>query len=155
MNIVAWLLALDRLGGFHFNCRNYADDDLIVGSSQPYQLFCIFHELINGGQAGRAADAAYMLDQSHVIEQKIEAILLSVMNVQIAYAKALCVNRRELAAAQAKGDALGAHRILQAGFETDVNPLLVAIREEEGRPADPFKAFRESGIAAKLAAERG
>lgn len=153
--IVSWLLALDKLGGFHFNCRNYADDDLIVGSSQPFQLFAIFHELINGGTAGRAADVAYMLDQSHSIENKIEAILLSVQNVQIAYAKALCVNRQALAQAQQAGDALGAHRLLMAGFETDVRPLLAAIREEEGRPADPFQAFRESGIAAKLASERG
>jgi len=152
--IVAWLLALEKLGGFHFNCRNYADDDLIVGSSQPYQLFAIFHELINGGAAGRAADVAYMLDQSHYLENKIEAILQSVQNVQIAYAKALCVNRQALAAAQQAGDVLGAHRQLQEAFETDVRPLLAAIREEEGRPADPFAAFRASGIAEKLAAAR-
>jgi len=153
--IVAWLLALDKLGGFHFNCRNYADDDLIVGSSQPFQLFAIFHELINGGRAGRAADVAYMLDQSHSIENKIEAVLQSVQNVQVAYAKALCVNRQALAQAQQAGDALGAHRILMAGYETDVRPLLASIREEDGLPVDPFQAFRESGIAGKLAADRG
>jgi len=153
--IVAWLLSLEKLGGFHFNCRNYADDDLIVGSSQPFQLFAIFHELINGGKAGRAADVAYMLDQSHSIENKIEAVLQSVQNVQVAYAKALCVNRQALAAAQQSGDVLGAHRMLMAGFETDLRPLLAALREEDGLPADPFQAFRESGIAEKLAAERG
>jgi len=153
--IVAWLLGLEKLGGFHFNCRNYADDDLIVGSSQPFQLFAIFHELINGGTAGRAADVAYMLDQSHSIENKIEAILQSVQNVQVAYAKALCVNRQALAVAQQAGDVLGAHRLLMAGFETDVRPLLASIRVEDGLPADPFQAFRESGAAEKLATARG
>lgn len=153
--IVAWLLALEKLGGFHFNCRNYADDDLIVGSSQPFQLFCIFHELINGGQAGRAADVAYMLDQSHNLENKVEAILQSVQNVQVAYAKALCVNRQALAAAQRAGDVLCAHRLLLEAFETDVRPLLIALREEAGRPADPFNAYRASGRTEKLAKERG
>jgi L-rhamnose isomerase/sugar isomerase len=153
--IVAWLLALDKLGGFHFNCRNYADDDLIVGSSQPFQLFAIFHELINGGKAGRAAETAYMLDQSHSIENKIEAVLQSVQNVQLAYAKALCVDRKALTEAQQAGDVLGAHRILMAGYETDVRPLLASIREEDGLPVDPFQAFRESGVAERLAAERG
>ncbi|MEI7832492.1 MAG: L-rhamnose isomerase [bacterium] len=153
--IVAWLLALNRLGGFHFNCRNYADDDLIVGSSQPFELFNIFHELINGGSAGRAAQVAYMLDQSHNIENKIEATILSVMNVQTAYARALCVNRSELARLQASGDVLGAHRLLHNAFETDVRPLLAAVREEAGCPADPLQAFRTGGYAAKLAQERG
>ncbi|HOF90200.1 MAG TPA: rhamnose isomerase, partial [Armatimonadota bacterium] len=153
--IVAWLLALKKLGGFHFNCRNYADDDLIVGSSQPFQLFCIFHELINGGQAGRAAAVAYMLDQSHNIQNKIEAVLVSVNNVQIAYAKALCVNRQALKAAQLAGDVMGAHLLLREAFETDVRPLLASIRDEDGLPVDPFAAFRQSGAAAQRTAERG
>ncbi len=152
--IVAWLLDLAKLGGFHFNCRKYADDDLIVASSHPFELFLIFNELINGGRDGRAADVAYMLDQSHNIENKIEAMLLSVMNVQTAYAKALCLNRQTLAALQQAGDVMGAHRLLHEAFETDVRPLLAVMREEAGLPADPFRAFRESGIAEQLAAER-
>ena len=152
--IVAFLLDLERLGGFHFNCRNYADDDLIVGSSQPFELFAIFHELINGGKNGRAAEVAYMLDQSHNIENTIEAMILSVMNVQTAYAKALCVDRKALAAAQYAGDVLGAHRLLHDAFETDVRPLLGAMREEQGLPADPFQAFREGDDKKRIKAER-
>jgi len=152
--IVAWLLDIGKLGGFHFNCRKYADDDLIVASSHPFELFLIFHELINGGCEGRAADVAYMLDQSHNIENKIEAMLLSVMNVQTAYAKALCINRQALAALQYAGDVMGAHRLLHEAFETDVRPLLAVMREDAGLPADPFRAFRESGIARQLEAER-
>ncbi|MHB9024186.1 MAG: L-rhamnose isomerase [Armatimonadota bacterium] len=153
--IVAWLLDENRLGGFHFNCRKYADDDLIVGSSHPFELFSIFHELINGGQQGRAAEVAYMLDQSHNIENKVEAAILSVMNVQTAYAKALCVNREALAKLQQAGDVLGAHRLLHEAFEMDVRPLLETMREDAGLPADPLAAFRASGLAEKLAAERG
>lgn len=152
--IVAWLLALDRLGGFHFNCRKYADDDLIVASNNPFELFLIFHELINGGRHGRAADVAYMLDQSHNIEDKIEGAIISVMNVQSAYVKALLIDREELAKRQKAGDILGAHRLLHEAFETDVRPILEAIRIESGLPADPFKAYRESGVQSKLAAER-
>jgi len=152
--IVAWLLDMAKLGGFHFNCRKYADDDLIVASSHPFELFLIFHELINGGKEGRAAEVAYMLDQSHNIENKIEAMILSVMNVQTAYAKALCINREALAGMQQAGDVMGAHRLLHEAFETDVRPLLAAMREDAGLPADPFRAFRESGIAEKFATER-
>lgn len=152
--IVAWLLDLERLGGFHFNCRKYADDDLIVGSSHPFELFCIFHELINGGAEGRAADVAYMLDQSHNIEPKIEAAIMSVMNVQTAYAKALCIDRPALAAAQEKGDVLGAHRLIHEAFETDVRPILAAMREEDGLPVDPLRAYRDGGYAEQRAAER-
>jgi L-rhamnose isomerase/sugar isomerase len=152
--IVAWLLALDKLGGFHFNCRKYADDDLIVASSHPFELFSIFHELINGGEAGRAANVAYMLDQSHNIENKIEAMILSVMNVQSAYAKALCVDHAALAVLQQAGDVLGAHRLLHEAFETDVRPLLGEMREAMGCPADPFQAFRQGGYAEQLTAER-
>jgi L-rhamnose isomerase/sugar isomerase len=153
--IVAWLLALDRLGGFHFNCRNYADDDLMVGSSQPFELFLIFHELINGGHAGRAAAVSYMLDQSHNIENKLEAMLISIMNVQTAYAKALCVDRPALATAQHAGDVLGAHRLLHDAFATDVRPLLAAMRKEDGCPADPFAAYRAGGYEQQQMAERG
>ncbi|MEI6519901.1 MAG: L-rhamnose isomerase [bacterium] len=152
--IVSWLIALGRLGGFHFNCRKYADDDLIVASSNPFELFMIFHELINGGTNGRAAETAYMLDQSHNIENKIEAMIMSIMNVQMAYAKAMCINRNTLAELQAAGDVLGAHRMIHEAFETDVRPLLAIMREEAGLPIDPLKAFREGGFATRMAHER-
>lgn len=140
--IVAWLLDERRLGGFHFNDRRYADDDLIVGTANPFQLFLIFHELINGHDGKTAAPVAYMLDQAHVIEPKLEAMVLSVLNVQTAYAKALLVDRAALAERQQAGDVLGAHYLLRDAFETDVRPLLAGAREESGRPADPFAALR-------------
>ncbi len=140
--IVATLLDEKRLGGFHFNDRRYADDDLIVGSANPFQLFLIFHELINGNDGRSAAPVSYMLDQSHSIEPKVEAMVLSVLNVQTAYAKALLVDRAALAERQAAGDVLGAHTILRDAYETDVRPLLAASREELGRPADPLCVLR-------------
>jgi L-rhamnose isomerase/sugar isomerase len=144
--IVATLLDEGRLGGFHFNDRRYADDDLIVGSANPFQLFLIFHELINGNDGKTAAPVAYMLDQAHVIESKIEAMVLSVLNVQTAYAKALLVDRAALAEYQKAGDVLGAHNILRDAYETDVRPLLAAAREEIGRPADPLRALAEDAL---------
>lgn len=152
--IVAQLLALDSLGGFHFNCHKYADDDLIVASSHPFELFCIFHELITGGKQGRAAEVVYMLDQSHNIEHKVEAMILSVMNVQSAYAKALCVDRAALAGAQADGDVLGAHRLLYDAYDIDVRPLLAEMRRATGLPEDPFQAFRAGGYAQQLLSTR-
>lgn len=140
--IVATLLDEGRLGGFHFNDRRYADDDLIVGSANPFQLFLIFHELINGNDGKTAAPVAYMLDQAHVIDPKLEAMVLSVLNVQTAYAKALLVDRDALAERQRAGDVLGAHAILRDAFETDVRPLLARAREAIGRPADPLGALR-------------
>ncbi|GAB4553216.1 MAG: L-rhamnose isomerase [Anaerolineae bacterium] len=151
--IVAFLLDEGRLGGFHFNARQYADDDLIVGTTNPYELFVIFHELVSAGE--KAANVAYMIDQSHNIEPKLEAMLQSVINCQLAYAKALIVDRRALAEAQGAGDVLGAHRILMAAFETDVRPLLAKMREELGLHPDPIAAHRVSGYDAKIAAERG
>lgn len=144
--IVATLLDEGRLGGFHFNDRRYADDDLIVGSANPFQLFLIFHELINGNDGKTAAPVAYMLDQAHVIEKKIEAMVLSVLNVQTAYAKALLVDRAALAVRQKEGDVLGAHAILRDAYETDVRPVLAEAREETGRPADPLAALAEDRI---------
>ena len=144
--IVATLLDEGRLGGFHFNDRRYADDDLIVGSANPFQLFLIFHELINGNDGKVAAPVAYMLDQAHVIENKIEAMILSVLNVQTAYAKALLVDRVALAEKQRAGDVLGAHALLRDAYETDVRPILAEMREEIGRPADPLAAYREDSI---------
>ncbi|MFY7952133.1 MAG: L-rhamnose isomerase [Armatimonadaceae bacterium] len=153
-HIVATLLAEERLGGFHFNDRRYADDDLIVGSANPFQLFLIFHELINNHDGKTAAPVAYMLDQAHVIEKKIEAMVLSVLNVQTAYAKALLVDRAALADAQRAGDVLGAHAILRDAYETDVRPILAAMREEIGRPADPMAALAIDKIVADRRAKR-
>src|SRR3989440_3945150 len=154
--IVAQLLDEDRLGGFHFNDRKYADDDLIVGSLNPFELFCIFNEIVDADVEGNAnaGRIAYMIDQSHNIEPKIEAMIQSVLNIQIAYAKALLVDRITLRAAQEAGDVLGAYRVLQVAYETDVRPLLAEVRVRQGRDPDPIKAFRTSGYAERVAHER-
>ncbi len=154
--IVAQLLDEGRLGGFHFNDRRYADDDLIVGSQNPFDLFCIFNEIVGAGTEGNAnaARIAYMIDQSHNIEPKIEAMIQSVLNIQTAYAKALLVDREALRAAQEAGDALGGYRVLQAAYETDVRPLLAEARSMQGRDPNPIAAFRASGYAEQVARER-
>jgi len=151
--IVAFLLDEGKLGGFHFNARKYADDDLIVGSVNPFELFLIYNELATDPEAAR--DVAYMIDQSHNIEAKIEAMVLSVLNVQTAYARALIVDRRALAERQAVGDVLGAHRVLTDAFETDVRPLLAQVRVEMGLHPDPISALKESGYGERTAKERG
>jgi L-rhamnose isomerase / sugar isomerase len=150
--IVAVLLAEGLLGGFHFNNRKYADDDLIVGAIDPFELFRIMREIAN---ANAVESVEFMIDQSHNIEGKIDAMLQSVMNIQTAYAKALLVDVDRLAGAQGEGDVLGAHRVLLEAFETDVRPLLGRLRGELGVDPDPVDAFRESGYAATLASERG
>ena len=150
--IVALLLAEGLLGGFHFNNRKYADDDLIVGSIDPFELFRIMREIARG--AG-AENVAFMIDQSHNIEGKIDAMVQSVMNIQTAYAKALLVDESRLAEAQAEGDVLGAHRIVLEAFETDVRPLLARLRQEVGVDEDPVAAFRNGGYGEELARERG
>jgi L-rhamnose isomerase / sugar isomerase len=154
--IVAQLLDEDRLGGFHFNDRKYADDDLIVGSLHPFELFCIFNEIVGASVEGsaNAGRIAYMIDQSHNIEPKIEAMIQSVLNVQTAYAKAQLLDRTALHEAQEAGDVLGAYRALQAAHETDVRPLLAEIRVRQGRDPDPIAAFRRSGYAERVARER-
>jgi L-rhamnose isomerase/sugar isomerase len=151
--IVAFLLDEGRLGGFHFNARQYADDDLIVGTSNPFELFVIFHELISAG--GKAAHVAYMIDQSHNIEPKLEAMIQSVLNCQGAYARALIVNPQALRQAQQAGDVLGAHRILTEAYETDIRPLLAQVRSEMGIATDPIAAYRADGYSKKVADERG
>ena len=150
--IVAALLDEGKLGGFHFNARKYADDDLIVGTTNPFELFLVYNELAAAPEAAR--EVAYMIDQSHNIEPKIEAMVQSVVNLQSAYAKALLVDRRALRERQAAGDVLGGHRALTDAFETDVRPLLAQVRIEMGLPADPLAALKESGYAEKMAAER-
>jgi L-rhamnose isomerase / sugar isomerase len=149
--IVAVLLADGLLGGFHFNARKYADDDLIVGSIDPFELFRIMREIAAGG----ADDVAFMIDQSHNVEGKIDAMIQSVMNIQTAYAKALLVDQDALVAAQRDGDVLGAHRTLLEAYETDVRPLLARLRLSVGVNADPVAAFRAGGHAERLADERG
>ena len=159
--IVAFLLDENKLGGFHFNSRKYADDDLIVGTVNPFELFCIFNELVaaqktgDPGVADCAGNVAYMIDQSHNIEGKIASMIVSVINCQIALAKALLVDRARLAEHQAAGDVLGAHRVLHAAYETDVRPLLAQVRVEMGLDPDPIAAFQASGYAEKVAQERG
>src|SRR5258708_664579 len=151
--IVAFLLDEGRLGGFHFNARQYADDDLIVGTTNPFELFNIYHELVSAED--KAKDVAYMIDQSHNIEPKLEAMILSVVNCQLAYAKALLVDRKALRDAQASGDVLGAHRILLAAYDYDVRPLLAQVRHEMGVQPDPIAPYRAANYAQKVAAERG
>ena len=154
--IVAQLLDEGRLGGFHFNDRRYADDDLIVGSQNPFELFFIFNEIVGADAEGNAnaGRIAYMIDQSHNIEPKIEAMIQSVINIQTAYTKALLVDRAALRFAQEAGDVLGAYRVLQAAYETDVRPLLSEVRTRQGLAPDPIAAFRASGYAERVAVER-
>ncbi|OLC47913.1 MAG: L-rhamnose isomerase [Chloroflexi bacterium 13_1_40CM_4_65_16] len=159
--IVAQLLDLGRLGGFHFNARKYADDDLIVGSTNPFELFLIFNELVEAENStdnqvrSCAQRVAYMIDQSHNIEPKIEAMVQSVVNIQTAYAKALLIDRSKLREAQAGGDVLQAHRVLLDAYESDTRSLLADARRRLGIDADPIGALRRSGYAERIARERG
>lgn len=160
-HIVTFLLDEGKMGGFHFNNRKYGDDDLMVGSINPFELFCVYSEIVKCEQSSdkalkaSAKNIAYMLDQCHNIEGKVRAMIQSVINCQIAYAKALCVNYKELAKLQAAGDVLAAHNVLLDGFHTDVRPLLAEIRSEMGLHPDPLQALKESGYEAKIAKERG
>ena len=140
--IVAMLLRAGRLGGFDFNSRFYADDDLMVGAADPFQLFRIMHEVVKAGALAPAAGVAFMLDQCHNIEPKIPAQIRSVMNVQEATAKALLVDADALAEAQQAGDVLGANAALMDAYNTDVRPLLAELREEAGLEPDPVAAYR-------------
>jgi L-rhamnose isomerase/sugar isomerase len=152
--IVMQLVRAGRLGAFDFNSRNYADDDLLVGSADPFQLFRILDQIVAQGAHRPASGVNFMLDQCHNIEEKIPGQIRSVLNVEQALAKALLVDRDALAAAQRAGDVLGAHEILTDAYETDVRGLLADRREERGLPRNPLKAFAESGYAAKVTAER-
>ena len=151
--IVAFLLDEGRLGGFHLNARKYADDDLIVGTENPFELFTIYAELVTAG--AKADRVAYMIDQSHNIEPKLEAMLQSVINCQVAYAKALIVDYARLAEAQSAGDVLGAHRLLMEAYETDVRPLLAKVRQDKGLHPDPIAAHRASDYPRRVAEQRG
>ncbi|WP_326574184.1 L-rhamnose isomerase [Streptomyces sp. NBC_00487] len=150
--IVATLLREGKLGAFDFNSRFYADDDLMVGAADPFQLFRIMYEVVRGG--GFTPEVAFMLDQCHNIEAKIPAIIRSVMNVQEATAKALLVDGDALRSAQRAGDVLEANAVVMDAYNTDVRPLLREVREEMGLDADPMGAYRRSGWASKIVEER-
>ena len=152
--IVAQLLRLGKLGSFDFNSRFYADDDLIVGAADPFQLFRILAEVIRGGGMDDGSTVAFMLDQCHNIEAKIPGQIRSVLNVQEMTARALLIDRDALEIAQRTNDVLAANGILMDAFYTDVRPLLSSWREQRGLPADPMAAFQTSGYLDRTAAER-
>jgi L-rhamnose isomerase/sugar isomerase len=152
--IVAFLLREGKLGAFDFNSRFYADDDLMVGSADPFQLFRIMHEVVKAGALEPNVEVAYMLDQCHNIEAKIPGQIRSIMNVQEAVAKALLVDQDALASAQAEGDVLGANGVLMDAYNTDVRPLLGEWRLDRGLDPDPMGAYKASGYAERIVAER-
>jgi L-rhamnose isomerase/sugar isomerase len=152
--IVAFLLRRKRLGAFDFNSRFYADDDLIVGAADPFQLFRIMHEVNQGGGFDKGTTVSYVLDQCHNIEPKIPAQIRSITNVQEAVAKALLVDAGALKKAQLAGDVLGANDVLMNAFNTDARDLLGELRSEQGLAPDPKSAYAKSGYAEKIAAER-
>ncbi|SDY69178.1 L-rhamnose isomerase [Herbiconiux ginsengi] len=152
--IVAQLLRLGKLGSFDFNSRFYADDDLIVGAADPFQLFRILFEVVRGGGYAVDSPVAFMLDQCHNVEEKIVGQMRSVLNVQEMTARALLVDRAALLAAQNENDVLGANGILMDAFYTDVRPSLASWRESRGLPGDPIAAFKASGYQEQIVAER-
>ncbi len=153
-HIVATLLDEGMLGGFHFNNRKYADDDLVVGAINPYEFYLIYVELAAAESWPNAPHIEYMVDQAHNLKLKIPAMIQTVMNIQTAYAKALLVDRRSLAAAQAAGEVQPAEACLVDAYETDVRPLLAQVREEMGLAPDPLAAYLASGYQARIEAER-
>ncbi len=152
--IVAFLTDEEMLGGFHFNNKKYADDDLTSGSTKPYELFLIFNELVDAAGGDGLYDVAYMIDQSHNIKPKVEAMVQSVAALQETYAKALTVNRDRLQEAQQACDVVRAEEELKRAFFTDVTPVLERAREEMGVAPDPLRSYRESGYQEKIEEER-
>ena len=153
--IVAWLLSEKMLGGFHFNDRRYADDDLTIGSIDPYQVFRIFHEILYYEWAtGQKADIAYMIDQSHNLKGKIEETIQTVTMAQQLFAKAALVDHAALSQAQMKCELINAETLLQDAFNTDVRPQIQEWRNSKGLPQDPMKAFQESGYLERITKER-
>jgi len=153
--IVAWLLDEGMLGGFHFNDRRFADDDLTLGSIDPYQVFRIFHEILSYcWERKTEVDVAYMIDQSHIDKPKIEATLQTVATAQELYAKAALVDHAKLAGHQERNEQVDAEECLRNAFFTDVRPAIVEWRKQKNLPVDPLHAFRESGYEAKAAGER-
>jgi len=154
--IVAWLLSEDMLGGFHFNDRRYADDDLTLGSIDPYQVFRILAEIRHyESETGHRADIAYMVDQSHNLKNKVEAMIQTVMTAQQLYAKAALIDHEALEAARNEQRLIDAENLLKDAFETDVRPLLREWRERRGLAVDPLRAFRDSGYTERVARKRG
>jgi L-rhamnose isomerase/sugar isomerase len=153
--IVSWLLAEGMLGGFHFNDRRYADDDLTLGSIDPYQIFRIFHEILFfEWETGARADIAYMIDQSHNLKGKIEAMIQTVTVAQELYAKAALVDYERLADAQGRAELVKAESLLQDAFATDVRPVIQEWRASKRLPRDPMEAFVRSGYLERITAER-
>jgi L-rhamnose isomerase / sugar isomerase len=153
--IVAWLLSENMLGGFHFNDRRYADDDLTMGSIDPYQVFRIFHEILYfERETGEQADIAYMIDQSHNLKNKIEAMIQTASMAQQLFSKAALVDHEKLTDAQNNADLIGAESLLQDAFATDVRPVIEEWRTSKGLPVDPLNAFRESGYLQRICKER-
>jgi L-rhamnose isomerase/sugar isomerase len=143
------------LGGFHFNDRRYADDDLTIGSIDPYQVFRIFHEILHfEWETGTRADIAYMVDQSHNLKGKIEAMIQTVTVAQELFSKAALVDGRELAISQKNCDLVRAESLLQDAFATDVRPVIQEWRESKGLPKNPMEAFRQSGYLERITKER-
>jgi L-rhamnose isomerase/sugar isomerase len=154
--IVAWLLDTDMLGGFHFNDRRYADDDLTMGSIDPYQVFRIFHEIrMFEFETGKVADIAYMIDQSHNLKGKIEAMIQTVTTAMELYSKAALVDHEKLAALQRSCDLVDAENCLRDAFATDVRPMIAEWATSKGLAADPLAGFRKSGYLERISAERG
>ena len=154
--IVAWLLSEDMLGGFHFNDRRYADDDLTLGSIDPYQVFRIFNELIGfEWETGKRADIAYMIDQSHNLKDKIEEMIQTAVTAQELYAKAVLVDHEKLDHYQAKAALIDAEECLKSAFAADVRPAIREWRKSKGLAEDPLQAFRASGYAERAASARG
>ncbi len=153
--IVAWLLAENMLGGFHFNDRRYADDDLTLGSIDPYQVFRIFHEIASfEWDTGQPADVAYVIDQNHNLKGKIEAMIQTVVMAQTLFVKAALVDHERLRSAQRAADLVRAESLLQDAFTTDVRPAIAEWRVSRGLPADPLEAFRQSGYLERITKER-
>jgi L-rhamnose isomerase/sugar isomerase len=152
--IVAFLLRERKLGAFDFNSRFYADDDLMAGAADPFQLFRIMYEVVGGGGYEPEAGVSFMLDQCHNVERKIPGQIRSVLNVQELTAKALLVDRDALSAAQRAGDVLGANGVLMDAFATDVRPMLAELRSSQGLDPDPMAAYARSGYDEQIVAER-
>lgn len=152
--IVAFLLSRKKLGAFDFNSRFYADDDLMAGAADPFQLFRIMYEIVRANALHPSYGINFMLDQCHNIEAKIPAVIRSVMNIQEATAKALLVDRDTLKAAQLEGDVLEANAILMDAYDTDVRPLLAEVREDAGLDPDPYRAYLRSGYQKRIEADR-
>jgi L-rhamnose isomerase/sugar isomerase len=156
--IVTWLLHLDLLGGFHFNDRRYADDDLTLGSIDPYQVFRIFHEICEDKRFPASKNplhaVPFMIDQSHNLKGKIEAMVQTVMSAQELWLKAALIDRERLAALQQECDLVAAEEVFRGAFWQDVRPLIAAWRESRGLPADPLAALRDGGYVARITRER-